>query len=181
MPSNVVKIGPFSAIYIDDYAGTGILTKMTDIDTGPYVLVDEIPEQVEPVAGYNSVQAGLRKVSVTMAFYGESQILINLSRGLLVNEVSGYVGSPFNQYTLLLADADETATTSVLIPRCYTVKNMGINKEKTAPTKINYTFIATDRNRFVQIPIIGTSNSVPLMYMDTLDNIATALGGRSPV
>jgi len=169
MPTNRIQIGPFAAFYIGDYGGSDVLTQILPLNTGPITVVDDVPEQYEPVVD-NSVQSGLRKVTINLSFYTDDQIIINLARGLLVGETDKSVGSPFAQYVLLMAYPDETAYSSVLLQKCYTVKHLSANYEKTAPTKIDLQFVATNRNRF---------NS--LINIDTLDNIATILGSRSPV
>lgn len=79
MPLENIPIGPFVAIYIGDYGNSDVLTQIHSIGTGPAILKDTVPETYEAVLD-NSIQSGLRKVSVTLSFYGDDNLIINLSR-----------------------------------------------------------------------------------------------------
>lgn len=79
MPSTVLKIGPFAGVYIGDYGDTGALTQLLEISTGPGILKDNIPEQYEAVVD-NTVQAGRRKITFGLSFYGDDDIITNLAR-----------------------------------------------------------------------------------------------------
>lgn len=89
---------------------------------------------------------------------------------MAVGQTDKSAPSTFAQYTLLLAHPDENEASSILLPKCYTIKKMETNYEKTGATKVNLQFVAFNRNRYI-----------PLMYIDTLDNLATILGVRSPL
>lgn len=87
-----------------------------------------------------------------------------------VSAVTKDEGSTFAQYTLLLVSADDTAESSILIPKCYTIKDMGLNKDKKDPTKLDLQFVAINKNRFKK-----------LFYMRPVDDLVTLLGIRSPL
>src|SRR6516162_1527644 len=142
MPSNILKVGPFAAVYVGNYGDSAVLTQALSISTGPMMLNDEVPEQYEPILD-NTIQNGLRKITFTISFYSDDQLTINLARGLTVSETNKGKGSPFNQYVVLLVHPDDTDTSSILITKCYTVKDMKINYEKTAATKVDIQFVAT--------------------------------------
>lgn len=92
-----------------------------------------------------------------------------MARGLALTEDKDD-GSSFAQYVLLLIHPNDEERSSILLPKCYTIKRMELNYQKDQATQLSIEFVANNRNRFAQ-----------LYYMDTADNLATVLGARSPI
>jgi hypothetical protein len=144
---------------------------ITSLTTGPLTLSDEIEEEFFQSLG-TVAQTGFRKISLGVTFYGDDATVVKLSRGLTLTSgaSSKDAGSSFAQYTLLVSHPNDPATSSLLLPKCWTQKKMSINYAKTAVTQIEVTFLAQSRNRFEN-----------LFYMETLDELAVILGARSPI
>lgn len=158
-------------MYVNDFGSLAPLVTIYTIGTGGFQINDGMPEQYEPVAD-NSIQTGLRAITVNMAFYYDPTDLniIKLARGLNIANLDQNAGSDFGKYTLLLAHPDDAHVTSILLPKCYTIKKYSPNFEKTAVTKVELQFVAFDRNRYID-----------LFNQDTLNNLGAILGPRSPL
>lgn len=78
---------------------------------------------------------------------------------------------PGNQrYTLLCVSNDISTKSSFLFPVIRTEKTYSQNFAKTGPTEITVSFIAENRD-----------SSQNLVVQDTLADLVTILGGRSPI
>lgn len=110
------------------------------------------------------------KITLRVSFYGDDEILIKIARGLALTATNKDDPSTFAQYVLLLIHPNDEEQSSLLLPKCYTIKRMELNYQKDAATKLDIEFVALNRNRFTR-----------LYYMDTADNLAAVLGSRSPI
>lgn len=172
MPNQVELIGPFAGVYVGDAApSVNVLQQVTTTRTEGGDFTYTVPETFVPVLG-NSVQNGEARLDFNLTFYGFDDLIMKLAMGNSVESLG--VGrddpSSFAKYTVLLLDFDENSTRSLYIPECYTLKKMQQPRSKTAFGKMRIDFTFLNRNRFN-----------PLYYMDTAANLATLLGGRSPI
>jgi hypothetical protein len=169
MPSQSIKIGPFSNIYVGNYDSNGTLTKVSSINFGDFQLEESTDEQY--LAGYDrAIQSGLHTIKISMSFHGDDDALIKLSKGMDLDTVGKDSPPEFNNYSLFLSHPNEEEKSSIFIPKCRVEKRTALSYSKTNPTGISLSFIAQNRNRYVK-----------LMYMDTVSNLAVIMGVRSPV
>lgn len=172
MPAQVPNFGPFSAVYIGDAPpAVGVLSSLLETRTKGSHFKYTVPETFVPVLG-KTVQSDLATLDFALTFYSFDDTVMKLAMGNPVQAggINRDDPSQFAQYTLLLLSANELDTTSVLIPVCWTVKNLDQNREKNTVGEMRIEFRAQNRNRFVQ-----------LYRQDTYANLATILGARSPI
>lgn len=169
MPTTNIKVGPFTALYIGDYGASSVLQQIPDLTTGTQTITEDVPEEFF-VAVDNSLQVGRHRAEVTLTFYGDSDLLVKVARGLSVDATNKDDPSTFTQYVLLAISGEDEDKSSFLFPKCRTTKRLSLNYSKTEVTSISITFIAEDRDRFNDI-----------LYINTPDALASILGARSPI
>lgn len=168
MPSNSIKAGPFSAAFIGDSTSSSVLTVIPDIRTNGIVVAETLPTIFLPSLG-RDIQSGNHVVSVTLTFYGDSDLVTKLSRGI---PLTGSVSDPpgCSLYSLLLVYPSATAKSSYYFPTLRTDKNFSVGYNKTNPTSMSVTLTGEAR--------LVTSN---LIYKDTPVALGTIMGSKSPL
>lgn len=162
-----LKIGIPTSIYCGDYTDTSPLTLLGAIGTGPINITESLPEQFVPGLDV-TIQTGLHEIQATATFYGDSDTLLKLSRGISLSD-SADSAPEFTTYSLLLVYPDDTANSSWYFPQVRVVHNTPLNYSKDAATVLPLNFIWQDRDRYNTI-----------FYKDTIDNLIPIMGSKSP-
>lgn len=169
MPLQTVHIGPMQAIYVGDYSDSVTpLTQILTPTTNTQRVLYNIQESFEFVAN-NSLPSGVATISADLQFLSDDANVIKLANGNWLDAANEDTPSTFARYTILLVYPDEEAPSSILIPLCYTQKNVDLSYAKNSPTTTPLRFVFQDRDI--------TTN---LYYKRTLADLETILGPRNP-
>lgn len=170
MTTQIAPFGPFAAVYAGSAAGSGALELVSEKRTEGSILKYVVPEKYIPILN-TSIQSGLATLTFSVTFIGAGEIASKLAMGNKIETGQANIdgGSQFEEYAILLLDADPDSSDSFYIPRCYTLKDMTINRKKTEVLRLPVSFIAQNRNRFIQ-----------LFHRGTHAEIADEMGSRSP-
>ncbi len=170
MPLDVLHIGPFAAIYVGVYGATSTpLTQFTISTTGSHKVSYNVPEAFS-FWDSNSIQSGPASIRADLTFLSDDPNTVRLANGNWITETYADQASSFSKYVLLLIHPDDEAESSILIPQCYTVKNLALDNTKSAPTTVPLAFTFQDVNRFNK-----------LYYKRSAAALATILGAASPI
>ena len=171
MPAKSITFGPFSGVFVGPAPpGSGPLTQITAKRTEGGFLSYILPELWVNSFG-NSIPNGEAELQFDITFYGAGEQAMRLAMGNPLTTASQDDTPQFAKYTMLLTVPEENEPESILIPVCYSLKQLRLNREKKTPTKIKVTFLWRDRNPHIK-----------LYKKDTVANLLLEpeMTGRSP-
>ena len=171
MSTKSLRAYTFSSVYLGDAApASGVLTKVSNIRTGGNDFVDSTPTTYIPHLGIK-VMSGPQQISLAATFYDKStnDLTKLVAKGISVSGTFSSISS-LQTYSLLLVAPDEEAEDSYWIPKI----NTDIRYEQ-AFRKDGGLVVP------VQFSISANDLSTILYYKDTVANLVTEMGARSPL
>lgn len=169
--SNIsTKAFTFSAVYLGDAApASSVLSRVNTLRTGGTSISDVTP--TEYLAWLDEVVVtGEREITISMEFYDDSTDIVD--KATLGISLDNDFGDPtdLQKYSLLLVAPDEFPGDNYYFPKVVTLINYSTAYTKDGGVVLPVTFA-----------ISSNDTDTVLYYKDTLDNLDSTMGSRSPL
>jgi hypothetical protein len=152
-----------------DAESEDVLFQVPTIRSRGAVIKESYPTEFVQVFG-NRIQSDYHTVGLTLTFISSDLITTLLARGVSVFGTSNTpCPSAANQYSILLVSPNSATQTSYYFPAINSLSNYSVGFKKDAVYELEINFQAQARD----------FNTI-LFYRDTLPNLVSVMGSRSP-